>query len=155
MQSFDALIGEMKPRLARAFVSAYGVERGQEALAEAMSWAAGHPHQLMGMKNPAGYLYRVGQSRSRQRRERPPEFPPAAAVGLPEIEPGLPAALAALSQRQRICVVLVAVEEWTYQEVADLLGVRRSSVQAHVERGMSKLREALGVSADVAGQRLG
>ncbi len=43
MESFDALVSEVKPRLARAFVSAYGVERGQEALAEAMSWAAGHP----------------------------------------------------------------------------------------------------------------
>lgn len=123
MRTFDALIGEVKPRLARAFTAAYGTERGQEALAEAMSWAAGHPGRLLEMKNPAGYLYRVGQSRSRDRRTRVPVFPAPASVGLPEVEPRLPAALAALSQRQRVCVVLVVVEEWTYQEVAELLDV--------------------------------
>lgn len=152
MQSFEALVAEVKPRLARAFVSAYGFERGQEALAEAMSWAAAHSEELVGMENPAGYLYRVGQSRSRRRRRRAPAFPAPAAVGLPEVEPGLPAALAELSARQRVCVVLVVVEEWTYQEVAELLDVGRSSVQSHVERGMTKLRAALGVSADVEQQ---
>jgi glutamate/tyrosine decarboxylase-like PLP-dependent enzyme len=33
---------------------------------------------------------------------------------------------------------------WTYAEVEDLFGVFISTVQQHVERGMSKLREAIG-----------
>jgi len=42
-------------------------------------------------------------------------------------------------------VLLVHGYHWTYREVAELLEVSVSTVQAHVDRGMSKLREALGV----------
>ncbi len=34
---------------------------------------------------------------------------------------------------------------WTFREVADLMDVGISTVQAHVERGMAKLRDSLGV----------
>lgn len=144
---FETLVEELRTRLARAFASAYGVERGQEALAEALAWAWEHADQVLAMENPGGYLYRVGQSRSRSRR-RGVAFPPPDDLGMPDIEPGLPSAWAALSERQRICVGLVTADQWTYQEVADLLGVGRSSVQAHVDRGLAKLRQALGVSDD-------
>ena len=64
------------------------------------------------------------------------------------MEPGLLAALARLSPRQREVVVLVDAFEWTHREVADLLGIRASSVQTHLERGLARLRAALGVSED-------
>jgi DNA-directed RNA polymerase specialized sigma24 family protein len=35
--------------------------------------------------------------------------------------------------------------EYTHQEVADLLGISRSSVQNHVERGLARLRTELEV----------
>jgi RNA polymerase sigma factor (sigma-70 family) len=60
----------------------------------------------------------------------------------------LPAALSGLTERQRVCVVLVFAYEWTHQEVADLLGVARSSVQSHVERGLLHLRNEIGVPSD-------
>ncbi len=143
---FEALIGDLRPRLARAFSAAYGLDRGQDALAEALAWAWEHGDKLLVMDNPGGYLYRVGQSRSRPRRPRPETFPPPSQLRLPDVEPGLPAALGALSERQRACVALVIVHEWTYQEVADLLDIGRSSVQAHVDRGLEKLRAELGVT---------
>ncbi len=65
---------------------------------------------------------------------------------LPWIEPGLPDALNKLSARQRQVVVLVHGFEYTHQEVADLLGISRSSVQNHVERGLARLRSELEVS---------
>ncbi len=61
------------------------------------------------------------------------------------VEPGLPSALNRLSERQRVAVLLVHGDDWTYSEVAELLGVSVSTVQQHAERGMSKLRKAIGV----------
>jgi len=65
---FEVLIGGLRPRLARALVAAYGPERGQEAVAEALADAWEHFEDVRVMPNPAGYVYRVGQSRSRPRR---------------------------------------------------------------------------------------
>jgi RNA polymerase sigma factor (sigma-70 family) len=51
----------------------------------------------------------------------------------------------ALSEHQRVAVVLAHGFGWTHREIADLLGVSPSTVQNHVERGVSKLRTALEV----------
>ena len=145
---FDEFVAVVRPRLARAFSAAYGIDRGQEALAEAMGYAWEHFEVVAAMENPAGYLYRVGQSRSRQRR-KPAAFPAPRSVGLPDVEPRLGLALAGLSERQRVCVMLVYAFEWTHQEVADLLELSRSTVQNHVERGLEHLRSVIGTSTDV------
>lgn len=42
-------------------------------------------------------------------------------------------------------MVLVHAFQWTHQEVADLLGLSRSTVQNHVERRVQYLRDAIGV----------
>jgi RNA polymerase sigma factor (sigma-70 family) len=42
-------------------------------------------------------------------------------------------------------VVLIYGFGWTYQEVSELLDIRRSTVQRHVTRAMKKLRQELGV----------
>lgn len=144
---FDEFVAIVRPRLARAFAAAYGIERGQEALAEAMGYAWEHFEVVAAMANPAGYLYRVGQSRSRPRRVSV-AFPAPASLGLPEVEPKLGIALGGLSERQRVCVMLVHAFEWTHQEVADLLELSRSTVQNHVERGLEHLRDVIGASTD-------
>lgn len=144
---FDWFVRDIRPSLAHAFVAAYGLERGQDAMAEASLYAWEHAHRLRAMDNPAGYLWRVGQSRSRRRR-RALVFPPAGQDGMPDVEPKLPEALASLTERQRCCVLLTYAFEWSHQEVADLLGISRSSVQAHIDRGLRSLRTAIGESAD-------
>lgn len=145
--AFEEVVEQLRPRLARAFVAMYGPERGEEALAEALAYAWEHRDALGGMANPAGYLFRVGQSRSRPRRSAP-GFPTPAAVGVPWVEPSLPAALAALSEQQRVCVVLIHGFEWKHREVADLLGVEPTTVQNHLERGLARLRHSLEVVPD-------
>jgi RNA polymerase sigma-70 factor (ECF subfamily) len=65
------------------------------------------------------------------------------------MEPGLPKALERLSERQRVAVFLVEGLGYSYQEVADLLGVAKGTVQSYVDRGLSKLRRSLGVVVDV------
>lgn len=136
-----------EPRLRRAMIARYGGDVGREATAEALAYAWENWGRVQNMGNALGYLYRVGQSRSRRLWPKRAVFtttpnPP----GLPWIEPGLPAALNKLSARQRQVVVLVHGFEYTHQEVADLLGISRSSVQNHVERGLAKLRSHLEVN---------
>ena len=138
---FEAFVAEVEPRLRRAFVAAYGGERGREATAEALAWAWEHWKRVRGMRNAAGYLYRVGQSRTRPRRRALMELPAPASE--PWIEPALPAALLALSEGQRTAVVLVHGYGWNLREVAELTGIRRTTVQNHLERGLARLRVAL------------
>jgi DNA-directed RNA polymerase specialized sigma24 family protein len=142
---FEAFFAENEPRLRRALVAAYGNERGREATAEALAWACEHWSRMADVEHPVAYLFTVGRSRTRPRRRR-------WLVGRPEpgadrpVEPGLAAALAALSEQQRVVVVLVHGYGWTHQEVADLLGVTRSTVQQHLERGLARLRAELEVT---------
>lgn len=101
------------------------------------------------MENPLGYLFRVGQSKVRRYRWRRPPIALVPNPGSePWVEPGLLAGLERLTRNQRTAVVLVAGFEWTQQEVSDLLGISRSSVQKHYERGMGRLRAVLEVSSD-------
>ena len=75
-------------------------------------------------------------------------FPPEHAEYEPWSEPALPEALSRLSEMQRTAVLLIHGFGWTYEEVADRLGLARSSVQKHAERGIKKLRAALEVQID-------
>ncbi len=143
----EGFLAREREHLARAFVAAFGVERGQEALAEAMSYAWEHWERVEAMQNPVGYLYRVGQSRSRRRR-RACLFPSAADAGTPWVEPGLPRALGGLTSRQRVAVVLAHGYGWTHREIGDLLGIRPTTVQNHIDRGVARLRSSLGVTLD-------
>ena len=132
-----------EPKLRRALIARYGGEVGRESTAEALAYAWEHWQKVASMANPIGYLYRVGQSRSRRLWPRRSVFTSRPDEALPWVEPGLPAALDRLSPRQRQVVVLIHGFEYTHQEVADLLGIARSSVQNHLERGLAKLRSDL------------
>ena len=150
-ETFEEFAAEAAVRLQRAFVAAYGPERGAEAVAEALGYAWEHWRRVRRMENPIGYLYRVGQSRTRPRKPVEVRGWPAAGAGGPAeplVEPGLLAAVASLSEQQRVAVVLVHGYEWTLREVGELIGVSVSTVQTHVERALAKLRAALEVVDD-------
>lgn len=144
---FRAFMQQAEPRLRRALVAAYGAERGRDATAEALAYAWEHWERVGTMANVTGYLYRVGQSRTRERLRRPlferPEHPE------PWYEPSLAPALDGLSEGQRTAVVLVHGFGWTLREVAECTDIKVTSVQNHLERGMRKLRAALKVGSDV------
>jgi RNA polymerase sigma factor (sigma-70 family) len=99
------------------------------------------------MENPAGYLYLLGRRRGRRMLRRRVALMPVDTAHTPWIEPGLPAALASLSDQQRVVVMLVHCFEWTLGEVAELLDLSKSTVQSHAERGLDRLRSRLGVNA--------
>jgi len=144
---FTTFVRMVEPRLSLALGAAYGVEVGREATADALMFAWEHWANMQSMQNPAGYLYRVGQSSARRYRRKTPLFPPVSSFELPDVEPGLPAALASLTPAQRTAVVLVEVLEWSEREAAHLLGLDRSTIRRHRDRGLAKLRAALEVEA--------
>lgn len=133
------------PKLRRAFVATRGVDGAADATSEALAFAWEHWDRVGVMDNPAGYLYRVGQSRTRSRRRL--QLPVPSEARMPEVEPALVPALLELSERQRSAVWLVHGCQWRHHEVAEALGISSSAVSTHVERGMRKLREHLEVQA--------
>lgn len=141
-ERFTAFVTEVEPRLRRALTALRGPVDGRDATAEALAWAWEHWTEVEAMANPAGYLYRVGTSRTRPRPG--PDLPGPLDQPASGFEPGLGPALAGLSDRQRSAVVLVHGCGWSYQEVADALGLTKSSVGTHVARALARLRLELG-----------
>jgi DNA-directed RNA polymerase specialized sigma24 family protein len=149
---FVAFAQQLEPGLRVALMARFGPQRGREAAEDALLWAWEHWERIAGIANPAGYLYRVAQRRAGGwpwSRPVDRRLADGAEPSEPWVEPGLPAALGRLSAGQRQAVVLVEGYGWTYAEVAELLGVSRSTVQTHVMRGLERLRQQLGVSSDV------
>lgn len=140
---FEAFVRDARMRLRRALIGAVGLDRVEDAVAEALAWAVEHRAELAGMGNPVGYLFRVGQSRVRARKQ--PRFLAAGVTELPEVEPGLPAALASLPDAQRVSVWLAHGCAWSHAEIGEALGIAPSTVATHVARAMSRLRAELGV----------
>ncbi len=144
MDSFTEFMDTVEPRLRYALCAAFGGDQGREATSEALAYGWEHWERVRKMDNPAGYLWGVGRNHARRRQRPPVTFPEAPVDTMPWIEPGLGSALARLSERQRLAVMLVHGLEWTYGEVAVLLGVSKGTVQTQAERGMAKLRRRLG-----------
>ena len=140
---FELFVAEVEPRLRRALVASYGAQVGREATVDALSYAWEHRSSLGGWANPAGYLYRVGQTSARRHRRHDPAMRASPHDDEPSFEPGLGPALAKLSVQQRAVVVLVHGYGWSQREVADLLVVSASTVRNHLERAMTRLRKAL------------
>lgn len=146
VDSFEVFFREAEPRLHDALSACLGSELGRESTADALAHGWENWDRVRSMQNPIGYLYVVGRDRGKKaRRRRRAALPLVEASRLPWIEPGLPIALAGLPERQRLVVTLVYGFDWTLAEAAELLGLRKTTVQNHAERGLSKLRRSLGV----------
>ena len=145
---FAALLADVEPRLRRALVAAYGVDAGSDATAEALGWAWEHLDAVVVMRNPGGYLWRVGSTAARRARPRTVAWQerPDDALETSTPEPAVAAALASLSPRQRAAVLLVHGYGYSLTEAADLLGCRVRTVRTHLDRGMAVVRAALGVT---------
>lgn len=140
---FRAFVIRTEPRLHRALVASFGWDRGREATADALAFGWQHWPKVRSMANPAGYLYRVGQSSVRRRKEPVVFERPHHAD--PMVEPAPARLLAELPERQRLAVVLVHGFGWTPREVSDLTGLAPFTVHTHLDRGLTKLRASLEV----------
>ena len=145
-ETFSGFVEEHEMSLRHALTARFGLEVGREAAAEALGYAWEHWERVQIMESPVGYLYAVGSDRGRRMlKPRRVVFPDVPSDRAPWVEPGLSKAVARLSPRQRTVVVLLYCFEWTQREVAEVLGLSKSSVQRHAERGLASLRRKLGV----------
>lgn len=142
-QGFEEFASAVTLPLRQALVGAFGPDRGGDAHSLAMAYAWEHRDRVMAMASPVGYLFTVGRSRSRDRRRRVDlEFIPPVEPSL-GYEPALSPALAALPEKQRLAVFLVVGCGWSNAEVGRLTGTSESTIRAHVERGLTRLRREL------------
>lgn len=146
---FAALVADVGERVRRALVAYYGVEIGTEAAADAVRYGWEHRERLSEMGNPAGYLFRVGQSRARPYRrwsQRRTAFPSSFDQHVSSTSDDgaalldLFAALGKLPPRQRSAVVLVRAHGYSYAEAAQILGITTTALTNHIHRGMARLR---------------
>lgn len=143
---FDDFVISAEPALRRSLLGAVGIDRLNDAVGEALAYAWEHWSRVSLMEHPVGYLFRVGQSKTRPRKRlHLPRVPP---TEMPDIEPGLTAALMALPDRQRSAVWLAHGCGWTHSEIGAALGIDASTVSTHTNRGLDRLRSELGVSND-------
>jgi RNA polymerase sigma-70 factor (ECF subfamily) len=106
------------------------------------------------------YLFRIGTNllRSEERRRQRwrlllPVFsngnghhaPPLGETALlcSELQQRVRRELLRLPLRYRVPVVLFEVEEWSYADIAALLGCRQGTVKSRIHRGRERLRQAL------------
>lgn len=144
---FDTFAADAGRRLRSALVARYGVDVGVEATADALGYAWEHWDELRDMSNPCGYLYRVAQNSVRRYRRwgaigdlpREHSSPDRDAVL------DLSDALARLKEGQRSVVLLVHAYGWSYEEVAEVLGISHGAVRNQLHRGMRRLRRELEV----------
>lgn len=149
---FREFVANAGGRLQRALVAGLGPDRGQDALSEALMHGWMNWSKIQAMANPVGYLYKVGFRwgvRTAKRERRGQLGFPTVVQSSVWVEPLLPAALESLSKRQRTVVVLIEGYEWSFGEVADLLGVSKGAVQSHHRRGLERLRRTLEVDNEV------
>lgn len=146
VEGFDLFVERVEPRLRMALCAGFGRQLGAEATADALAYAWENWDRVRVMTNPAGYVWKVGRRRAiRLKPKSTMLFADVEFEREPWVEPGLPLALASLSERQRTCVLLLHGFDWTFAEVARFLGVTRSSVQRHHDRGMKSLKRELKV----------
>lgn len=142
--SFDDLVALIRSRLRPVLWSRWGPEVGGDLCGEVEEYAWTHRERLLQMTNPLGFLYRVSQSKARRytrwsrRNCFPDEFPDVVHDD-PDLHDTLQL-LAGLTADQRACVLLTKGFGWSYDEVAELLGMTRAAVNNHIHRGLTRLR---------------
>jgi len=138
-------------RVRRALVAYYGSEIGNEAADDAMALAWERWADLGSMIDPAGYVFRIGQTKAQRHlrwRNRRALFPvPDVGAAAADIAAAVDLlnALARLRPDQRTAVMLVKSFGYTHLEVSELLGVSASVVNNLVHRAVVRLRSILEV----------
>jgi RNA polymerase sigma-70 factor (ECF subfamily) len=144
---FTGFVRDFERPLRHGLIAACGGELGREAASEALAYGWENWERVRALENPVGYLYKVGRNWARRsQHSKPLVLRLVGDEGVRNVEPGLAAAVAGLTERQRTVVVLVHCFAWSLAEVADVLGLAKTTVQNHLERGMSTLRRELGES---------
>ena len=148
--AFSHFVSAHEAKLRQALTAALGADAGRDAAADSLAYAWEHWDRVSTMENPVGYLFVVGRNLGRRHhrlRRREVVIPVPDRDRLPWCEPALAGLLARLPDRERVVVLLLHGFDWSMSEAAELLGVSKSTIQTHADRGMARLRAGLGVTA--------
>jgi len=146
---YDRVVSPIVGRVQRGLIAQFGIEVGGEVASDVVLWAWEHIERLSDVQNPAGFLFRVGQSAARRHcrwqrdRARFPATPGWVADNAPELDDEVLDAMRSLKASQRVAVLLVHGYGFTYREVADLMQLSEPAVTNHIHRGLSRLRYLL------------
>ena len=150
MRDFEAWYREVHPRLVATLAIATGdLDLTRDAVDEACSRAVSAWSRVSAMSSPDGWAYRVALNVARRRlRRRQLEqrllgrIRPRSETAPPEL-PGptgeLRAALARLTERQRLVVGLRYVADLPEAEIARSLGISRSTVSSTLADARARL----------------
>ena len=137
---FEQRLAPVLVHLRGVLIARHGIEVGLDVHAEVSSFAWEQRDMVCGLDNPAGYLFRVSQSKARRYRRwgRTAPLPAERAVGIPDSDPRLDEAMAQLTKDERTVCVLVHGYGYRYEEAAELLGWSTASVRNR--RGVCRSR---------------
>ena len=147
-RSFEVFVEECEAGLRHALIGLFGPDDGRDATAQALLYGWEHWTRVGDMDNPAGYLFRVGQSWGRRNGTRRVELPPVTEHREPWVEPALPRALGGLSDTQRVAVMLRHGSDWDYGRISRFMGITEAAARQNVLRGLAELRTALEVHVE-------
>jgi DNA-directed RNA polymerase specialized sigma24 family protein len=147
-RAFTAFVVAHEARLRRALIAVCGPDQATDAVSDALIHVWRNWPRVSAMSNPVGHTYRVARSRIPRRIRGRPILEPAPDGEPPLVEPALASALSQLSERQRVVVFLRYGGQWTYEEIAQLLGIGVSTVRNHATRGIAGLRRSLEVELE-------
>ena len=125
--TIEGVLATVSLPLRRALVLRFGLDVGSEAHADAVAFALENSDRVLTLSNPAGYLFRVGQSSAKRLRrwgrtleaQRSPA--PDRASDVPELD----RVLEALKPNHRAAVVLVHGYGYSYQPSCSVSPTRR------------------------------
>ena len=155
--AYDVLYYRYYPEIWRHIASMIGSDETVNDLAQDTFFKAWqHLSRLQGEKHFRAWLYSIALNvvRDHERRRRRIQWLPWKELdqGGPDIlvdgfegtiedQQVLHLALTQVSLQYRQCVILQIVEGLSQREIAQLLGIRESSVSTYVHRGLDKLRQ--------------
>ncbi|NNL47988.1 MAG: hypothetical protein HKO76_06440 [Acidimicrobiia bacterium] len=145
---FEEFLAENEAGLRYSLIALFGPEDGRDATAQALLYGWEHWDRLGEMDNPAGYLYRVGQTWGRRNRRSSTSLQPVPVHHDPWVEPALPDALESLPEKQRVAVMLRHGADWSYERIAVFMGSSPAGVRKNVERALTRLRSVMEVNIE-------
>jgi RNA polymerase sigma factor (sigma-70 family) len=149
-RDIERLYRDQGMRLWRALVlTTASPDVADDAVAEAFAQALRRGEQL---RNPGAWVWRaafnIAAGEMKERRKVVPlDVGVEVAAVVPDVSPDrlidLIRALARLSHRQRVAVVLADYAGWSHREIAGVLGASVATVGVHVHRARGRLRDLL------------
>jgi RNA polymerase sigma factor (sigma-70 family) len=156
---FDRFFRELFPRVARtAALVARDRQLGPDLAQEAFARLYERWDRMESVDHARNFAFRVAVNlaKSHLRRRQATSFGLVSPLERRDADPaarsvdwlGMVDALAALSGRQRSCVVLVDYADMDAATVAEILGMAEPTVRVHLMRGRRVLRERLGMQME-------